>query len=147
MVLALAACPRPSPSPDPTPSLSRSRSRLRVRLLVAPPTEAGATSPADAVDDLAAWFAAHHVVALPNFDDVGACKAVRFGALDALVCTGGPPIQTIGDGESVYGARVAIWVDGGKATTPGTIAYAAGPLDSEVQPGQNGKTATTSRSP
>ncbi len=67
---------------------------------------------------------------------MGACTPVRFGAIEGLLCTGGPPLQSIGDGESTYAARVAI-VDQGKATVALVVPYAAGPLDSEVQPGQS----------
>ena len=61
---------------------------------------------------------------------------MRFGAIESLVCPGGPPIQSVPEGESVFGARVVI-VSGGKATIAATLAYAAGPLDSEVMPGES----------
>lgn len=137
LFLALTACPSSS-SPSPTPPPSLSPSPLPTPSPPPPPTPPppDAAAHADAVDDLAAWFAARHVAPPPSFDDVGACKEVHFGSTEALLCTGGPPLQTIGDGESTYGARVVI-ASGGKATIALTIAYAAGPLDSEVQPGQN----------
>lgn len=134
----LTACPSPSPTSSPTPSSSPTPlpSPSPTPTPTPTPTSTPTASPSPSVDDPSAWFTAHGAAPPPNFYDVGACTAVRFGSVDALSCFGGPPLDSVRDGESTYALRVVV-VDGGKAKTALTAPLAAGPLDSEVQPGGN----------